>query len=105
LAWGRRQDLPMGGFAAALEAQAGGLKAWVAAERRARRPASEPTADSGDEAREKLRNVRPLGHLDLAGEEEFVLLIARRDEVGGLAILAPVPDPALLDRAIRRAAA
>jgi hypothetical protein len=33
-----------------------------------------------------------------------VLLVARRDEVGGLAIVAPVADKALLERAIRKAA-
>jgi hypothetical protein len=104
LAWGRRQALELGGFTAALEAQEGGLKAWVAAERRARRPEAAALPASGEEARARLRAVRPLGHLDLPGEEEFVLLVARRDEVGGLAILAPVDDKALLERALRKAA-
>ncbi|MGZ8298074.1 MAG: hypothetical protein ACXWU4_13070, partial [Allosphingosinicella sp.] len=80
-----------------------GLKTLVQAERRARRP--EPKPDSGESAREALRSVRPLGHVDLPGEAEFVLLIARRDEVGGLAVLAPVADEAMLERAIRKAAA
>jgi hypothetical protein len=103
LSWAQRQNLPMGGFAPALEAQDGGLKAWVQAERRARRP--EPKPDTSDEARAALRAARPLGHLNYdPGEEEFVLLVARRDEVGGLAIVAPVTDKALLDRAIRKAA-
>jgi hypothetical protein len=104
LAWGRRQALELGGFTAALEAQQGGLKAWVAAERRARRPEAAQLPVSGEEARARLRAARPLGHLDLPGAEEFVLLVARRDEVGGLAILAPVADKALLERAIRKAA-
>ncbi|MDB5692584.1 MAG: hypothetical protein JWO81_1647 [Alphaproteobacteria bacterium] len=104
LAWAQRLALPMGGFAAALEAQDGGLKAWVQAERRARRP--EPKPDTGDAARAALRIARPLGHLNYdPGAEEFVLLVARRDEVGGLAIVAPVADKALLERAIRKAAA
>ncbi|HEY0130693.1 MAG TPA: hypothetical protein VGB57_04745 [Allosphingosinicella sp.] len=101
LSWARRHDLPAGALRERLESE--GLKALVQAERRARRP--EPKPDTGEAAREALRAVRPLGHVDIAGEEEFVLLIARRDEVGGLAVLAPVADQAMLERAIRKAAA
>jgi hypothetical protein len=101
LSWARRQDLPAGALREHLESE--GLKALVQAERRARRP--EPKPDQGDAARAALRAARPLGHVDLPGEAEFVLLIARRDEVGGLAVVAPVEDDALLERAIRKAAA
>ncbi len=101
LSWARRQDLPAGALRERLEEE--GLKALVQAERRARRP--EPRPDTGDSARAALRAARPLGHVDLPGEAEFVLLIARRDEVGGLAVLAPVADEAMLERAIRKAAA
>lgn len=101
LSWARRQDLPAGGLRERLESE--GLKALVQAERRARRP--EPKPDWGDAARAVLRAARPLGHVNLPGEAEFVLLIARRDEVGGLAVVAPVADEALLERAIRKAAA
>ncbi|HEY0412581.1 MAG TPA: hypothetical protein VGD66_05535 [Allosphingosinicella sp.] len=104
LSWAKREALPMGGFTAYLKAAQGGLKALVQAERRARRP--EPKPDSGDAAREALRRARVLGHVDIeAGDDEFVLLVARRDEVGGLAVVAPVRDSALLERAIRKAAA
>jgi hypothetical protein len=101
LSWARRQELPAGALRERLESE--GLKALVSAERRARRP--EPKPDTGEAARQALRSARPLGHVDLAGEAEFVLLIARRDEVGGLAVLAPVEDEAMLERAIRKAAA
>jgi hypothetical protein len=101
LSWARRNDLPSGALRERLESE--GLKALVQAERRARRP--EPKADNAEAAREALRSVRPLGHVDIPGEAEFVLLIARRDEVGGLAVLAPVADEAMLERAIRKAAA
>jgi hypothetical protein len=104
LCWAKREALPMGAFAAYLETSEGGLKAVVQAERRARRPAPKP--DSGETARAALRSVRPLGYIDLAaGADEFVLLVARRDEVGGLAIVADLRDPALLEKAIRKAAA
>jgi hypothetical protein len=101
LSWARRQHLPAGGLRERLENE--GLKALVQAERRARRP--EPKPDQGEAAREALRSARPLGHVDIPGKEEFVLLIARRDEVGGLAVLGPVADEALLERAIRKAVA
>ncbi|HYE26713.1 MAG TPA: hypothetical protein VEA61_00540 [Allosphingosinicella sp.] len=101
LSWARRQDLPAGALRDRLESD--GLKALVQAERRARRPGPKP--DAGEAAREALRAARTLGHVDLPGEAEFVLLIARRDEVGGLAVVAPVEDAALLERAIRKAAA
>jgi hypothetical protein len=100
LSWARRQDLPAGALRERLESD--GLKSLVQAERRARRP--EPKPDTGEAAREALRAARPLGHVDIPGPEEFVLLIARRDEVGGLAVLRPVADEALLERAIRKAA-
>jgi hypothetical protein len=104
LSWASREKLPMGSFASYIEQADGGLKAIVHAERRARRPAAKP--DSGEAAREALRVARPLGHVDVAaGEDEFVLLVARRDEVGGLAVVAALRDPALIDRAIRKTAA
>jgi hypothetical protein len=101
LSWARRLELPPGALRERLEGE--GLKSIVQAERRARRP--EPKPDQGEAAREALRAARPLGHVDIPGKAEFVLLIARRDEVGGLAVVAPVADEALLERAIRKAAA
>jgi hypothetical protein len=104
LGWARRQDVPAGGFRRLLETFEGGIKAIVQAERGARRP--EPKPDSGDRARAALRTAVPLGHLDFdPGDAEFVLLVARRDANGGLAILAPVHDQPLLERAIRKAVA
>lgn len=99
LSWARRSALPSGALRDRLESE--GLKALVKAERRARRP--EPEPDRSEAARDLLRAARPLGHVDLPGQDEFVLLIARRDEVGGLAVLAPVMDEAMLERAIRKA--
>jgi hypothetical protein len=81
LSYGRRQDVPEGELGSFLERFSGGLKGVVQAERRERRPAAKP--DAG----------------------EFVLLVARRESDGRLAVLAPVrPDKALIDRAIRSAA-
>jgi len=104
LSWARREQLPQGAFAATLEAQPGGLKAVVRAERQAKRP--EPKPDPIEQARERLRAAGPLAILDLAveGEGEFVLFVARRDPDGRIAIVAPVADSALTDRAVRKAA-
>jgi len=104
LSWAKREALPMGSFAGRLESTHGGLKAIVQAERRARRPDAKP--DGAETARAALRDARPLGHVAVeAGDDEFVLLVGRRDEVGGVAVVARVADPALLERAIRKAAA
>jgi hypothetical protein len=102
LSWARRRDVAMGGFRAFAEAE-GGLKGLVQAERRARRP--EPKPDAGEAARETLRAAAPIAYADIdAGAEEFVLLIARRDGEGRVAIVAALADQPLLDRAIRKAA-
>jgi hypothetical protein len=103
LAHGHRLGLPSGGLRRMLEGREGGLKAIVAAERAARRPGTTP-ANPAEAARETLRTASPRATIDMeAGEDEFVLLIARRDGDGRLAVLAPVPDDSsLIDRAIRR---
>jgi hypothetical protein len=104
LSFAKREALPLGGLTAYLESAEGGLKGVVAAERRARRP--EPKPDTGETARATLRDARPVGHVAIdAGDDEFVLLVGRRDEVGGVAVLATVVDKALLERALRKAAA
>ncbi|HET9460112.1 MAG TPA: hypothetical protein VFO51_09055 [Sphingomicrobium sp.] len=104
LSYAERQDVGPGGFLAFIEAQAGGLKALVAAERQARRP--EPKADTvTDRARERLRAAAPLSLGELPAQEEFALILTRRREDGGHEPVALVDDPALVERAIRRAAA
>ena len=102
LAYARRQDVEAGGMQALLEGFRGGLKGIVQAERRERRPDSAPT--SSEEAREALRNAEVLAYVDIeAAGDDFILLLARCEPDGRLAIVAPVrPDAALLDRAIRK---
>ncbi len=104
LSYGRRASIDAGSFAAYLETVEGGLKGIVQAERRERRPA--PKASSADSALSALRSAGALAYVDVAaGEGEFVLLVARREPDGRLAIVAPVAsDPALVERAIRKAA-
>ncbi|MGE5722092.1 MAG: hypothetical protein ACM3YM_06495 [Sphingomonadales bacterium] len=104
LSYARRQDLPSGSMQDLLERFEGGLKGVVQAERRVRRP--HQAADTDEQARAVLRRAVPLAHVVLpvdADGGEFVLLVARREADGRLAVIAPVrADDGLIDRAIRR---
>jgi hypothetical protein len=102
LAHGRRLCLGLGMLGAFLEKHEGGLKGVVMAERRERRPALKP--DMIEAARVAMRCAEARAIVDVgAVEEEFVLLMARREADGSVAVLAPVPaDSSLLDRAMRK---
>jgi hypothetical protein len=102
LSYARRTGVEIGALGAVLERQAGGLKGIVQAERSARRPATK--RDTAEVARAALRRAEPQAVVTMAaGDGEFVLLIARREADGTLAVIAPVPqDQPLLDRAVRR---
>jgi hypothetical protein len=104
LAWADRSCVPAGGLADLIEGHAGGLKGIVAEERAFRRPAPKP--DRWAEIRAELQARPPLARVDIAveGTDAFVLLVARRD-ADGLAIVAPVADPRLVDQAVRKTAA
>jgi hypothetical protein len=103
LSWAKREGVAAGTLAALIEAHEGGLKGVVAAERAHRRPEARP--DRWAEIRAALHSAPPLARVDMevAGEDEFVLLVARRD-AKGFAIVAPVSDQALVERAIRKSA-
>jgi hypothetical protein len=104
LSWAKRERVSAGTLAALLEAHVGGLKGVVADERAHRRPAAKP--DRWAEVRAQLHSSPPLAHvaIEVKGEDEFVLLVARR-EADGFAIVAPVADQGLVDQAIRKSAA
>lgn len=107
LSYAKREHIAAGTFADFLKAHKGGLKAVVAEERAARRPASKP--DKLEEARETLRNAPAQAYVELDddgdGDAEFTLLMARREPDGRLAIIGAVPeDAALTAKAIRKTA-
>ncbi|TVV70294.1 hypothetical protein [Sphingomonas solaris] len=66
-----------------------------------------PIGHDGNGARARLRLAPARVTVDMPGDpvqgdhDGLVLLVARRDADGRLGILAPVDDPALLDRALR----
>ncbi len=101
LSYAERQDVELGGFLAFIKAQAGGLKALVAAERQARRP--EPKADTRTEkARAKLRTVRTVALDSIDSDDEFALVLTRRSGAGVHEAIAVVDDVSLVERAIRQ---
>ncbi len=102
LGYAKRAKLACGELAAVLEGYDGGLKALVRDERAARR-ADKPVRTKPD-PRAKLRAAEPKT-LDLfAGSaEEFVLLVARRQGDGSMAIIGNVDgDAALTEKALRK---
>jgi hypothetical protein len=103
LAHAERCDVDFEGFLRFIEAFPSGLKGLVAAERDARRP--EPKADNrGDRARIKLRSTAAQPLSALAGNDEFTLILVRRDATGKVEPVCAVPDLNLLEKAFRRLA-
>ena len=104
LSYAERQGVELGGFEALIAAQAGGLKALVAAERLARRP--EPKTDTKTEkARERLRGALPVTLESIDSDEEFALVLTRRSSGGIHEAIAVVEDSAMIERAIRQVGA
>jgi len=103
LSYALRQNVEIGGFETFIETQIGGLKALVAAERQARRPDNKPEARA-EEARSKLRTVSPVPLESLVSADEFSLVLTRRTADGHHQAVAVVDDPAMVERAIRKAA-
>lgn len=102
LAHGRRLGIGVGAFQAALEAHAGGLKGMVYAERAERRPAQRIALSDNDPARERARAITPKMIIESPGEEEFVLIVARRIDQGHVGVLGTLAeDSALVQKALR----
>ena len=100
LSHAERCAVDFGGFQALLDEAHGGLKGLVAAERRARRP-DRPPQDKAEQARKALRIAAPIALAELATNEEFALVLTRRNANGIHEVVELIADPALLDRALR----
>jgi hypothetical protein len=103
LSHAERCAVDFGGFQQFLEHAEGGLKGLVAAERKARRP-DRPAEDKVELGRSRLRTAQALALADLPTNQEFALVVTRRNADGVHEVVALVSDEAMLERAIRRAA-
>ena len=103
LSYAERENVDFGGFQDFLEQAEGGLKGLVAAERKARRP-DKPVEDKVEIAKAALRAAPPIALAQLPTNEEFALVLTRRNANGIHEVVELVADPAMLDRALRRAA-
>ena len=107
LGFAKRIGLERGALAAEIESYEGGLKALVRDERKARREAAAGKPLQTEmklDPREKLRGAEPKKLGDFAvGDEEFVLLVARRQLDGSMAIIGNVDGgKALTEKALRK---
>ncbi|WP_294123768.1 hypothetical protein [Sphingomonas sp.] len=98
-----RESVDFGGFQDFVEQAEGGLKGLVAAERKARRP-GEPAEDKLELGKAAMRSAPPLSLAQLQTNQEFALVLTRRNADGVHEVVELVADSAMLDRALRRAA-
>ena len=103
LSHAERCQVDFGGFQQFLDNAEGGLKGLVAAERKARRP-EKAVEDRAALGRTRLRAAPALALADLPTNQEFALVLTRRNADGVHEVVALVGDEAMLDRALRRAA-
>jgi hypothetical protein len=103
LTFGKRNALLKGGMAKFLEYFPGGIKAVVAAERRERRPEGNPRLDRNREAARKIATQEVF---TLPGDDEFVVLVARRIDSERVGIIGAAPeDGPLIERVLKYVAA
>lgn len=103
LTFGKRNGLLKGGMAVFLDHFPGGLKAVVGAERRARRPEGNPRLDRNREAARKIATQEVF---TLPGDDEFVVLVARRIDSERVGIIGAAPeDGPLIERVLKYVAA
>ncbi len=103
LNYAEREQVDFGDFEAFVKGADGGLKGLVAAERKARRPDKIPE-DRVALGKAALRRAAPLDLASLAPHDEFALVLTRRNASGSHEAVELVVDPAMLERALRRAA-
>ena len=100
----RRHAVGEGGLADFIDGFEGGIKAVVTAERAARRPVKAP--DVYARAAAELRTLPVLANVPMgAGDDEFVVLIARAGRDGTLDIVKRVEGKMFVEQTVKRAAA
>jgi len=103
LSYAERENVDFGCFQEFVEQAEGGLKGLVAAERKARRP-DKPVEDKLELGKAALRSALPLSLAQLHTNQEFALVVTRRNADGVHEVVELVADEAMLERALRRAA-
>ena len=103
LSYAERENVDFGDFQEFVEQADGGLKGLVAAERKARRP-DKPSEDKLELGKAALRSALPISLAQLHTNQEFALVVTRRNADGVHEVVELVADEAMLDRALRRAA-
>ena len=103
MSYAEREGVDFGGFQQFVEAAEGGLKGLVAAERKARRP-DRPVEDKVEAGKSVLRSTPPIPLAQLPTNQEFALVLTRRNADGVHEVVELVTDSAMLDRALRRSA-
>lgn len=103
LSYADRMNVDFGEFQQFVEDAEGGLKGLVAAERKARRP-DRPVVDKAAVARDRLRHAAPLALADLPTNQEFALVLTRRNAEGVHEIVQLVVGDGLLERALTKSA-
>ena len=104
MSYAEREGVDFGGFQQFVEAAEGGLKGLVAAERKARRP-DRLVEDKVEAGKSVLRSTPPIPLAQLPTNQEFALVLTRRNADGVHEVVELVADSAMLDRALRRSAA
>ncbi len=101
LAHAHRLGLGVGELQPYIESHAGGLKGLVVTERGERRPAPRVTR-ADDSARTRARAIAPKAIVEMPGDDEFVILVARRIDAGHVAVVGQVDGNAnLVEKALR----
>ncbi len=104
LTYAKGQSVEMGRLAALIEAFDGGLKGLLKAARAAKRP-SKMAVPRTNTARERARSIEPQAIFAIAGDDEFVVLVARRVDGEHVGVIGVADlDEALIDRALQKLA-
>lgn len=105
LNYAHRNAVPMGGLCDIISGYTGGLKGIIAAERQARKVAKGGhVAANVIDPRDRLRTARIRDLNEFAGEgDEFIVLVARRDENGNVHVIGAVDgDKGLTEKALNK---
>ena len=103
MSYAEREGVDFGGFKQFVEEAEGGLKGLVAAERKARRP-DKSVENKLEVGKAVLRSAPSIPLAQLPTNQEFALVLTRRNADGVHEVVELVADSSMLERALRRSA-